>query len=122
MLTRHAVGARMPRRSGSVGFHPLAHLLAVLPAAIVWLTAGCARTEATIAESDYEIWAMDQGTHVIHVFDRISTRSDGSIWSAHGVRVPHMIEFTSDHRTRSWRRRPRETWRSSARRIARSSR
>jgi DNA-binding beta-propeller fold protein YncE len=96
MLTRHAVGARMPRRSGSVGFHPLAHLLAVLPAAIVWLTAGCARTEATIAESDYEIWAMDQGTHVIHVFDADLDEVGRIDMGAHGVRVPHMIEFTSD--------------------------
>jgi DNA-binding beta-propeller fold protein YncE len=97
MLTPRESSARVPRRSGPARFPQLPRLVGVLPIAVLWLATGCARTEATVSESDYEIWAMDQGTHVIHVFDA-ELREVGRIdMGAHGVRVPHMIEFTSDH-------------------------
>jgi DNA-binding beta-propeller fold protein YncE len=61
------------------------------------LVSACERP--VVADSpDYEIWAVDQGTHVVHVFDadleEIGTIDLGAL----GIRVPHMIEFTSDHR------------------------
>jgi DNA-binding beta-propeller fold protein YncE len=75
-----------------------AALAAVLVPSLALAAAGCARTAATEAIADFEIWAMDQGTHVVHVFDpdfREVARID---MAAHGMQVPHMIEFTSDHR------------------------
>ncbi|HUP18796.1 MAG TPA: hypothetical protein VM778_02460 [Gemmatimonadota bacterium] len=52
----------------------------------------------TAPATAYEIWGMDQGTHVIHIFDssleEIATIDVG----AQGARVPHMVEFSSDHR------------------------
>jgi DNA-binding beta-propeller fold protein YncE len=85
----------MPQRdvassSGPV-FCPLLLLAALTSAA-------CGRTEATAGSSDFEVWAMDQGTHVIHIFDPEMNEIDRIDMEAHGVRVPHMIEFTSDWR------------------------
>lgn len=65
---------------------------------LVVIAAGCARTEATPPAADFEVWAMDQGTHVIHVFDPDFVEVARIDMEAHGMRVPHMIEFTSDHR------------------------
>jgi DNA-binding beta-propeller fold protein YncE len=62
------------------------------------LAAGCARTEATTAAPDFEIWAMDQGTHVIHVFDPEFEELARIDMEPLGMRVPHMIEFSSDYR------------------------
>lgn len=61
---------------------------------------GCATQVAqqTRPTTNYEIWAMDQGTHIVHVFnsslDEIAKIDLGS----QGARVPHMIEFTADQR------------------------
>jgi DNA-binding beta-propeller fold protein YncE len=62
------------------------------------LAAGCSRTEATTAAPQFEIWAMDQGTHVIHVFDPDFAELGRVEMEPLGMRVPHMIEFTSDYR------------------------
>jgi hypothetical protein len=44
----------------------------------------------------FEVWAMDQGTNVIHIFDP-ELREIGRIdMGAHGARVPHMIDFSAD--------------------------
>ncbi len=68
----------------------------VLPvAAAVMLTTGCTSNDGP---ADFEIWAMDQGTHVIHIFDPDFTEIARIDMGARGVRVPHMIEFTSDYR------------------------
>jgi DNA-binding beta-propeller fold protein YncE len=47
--------------------------------------------------ADYEIWAMDQGTHIVHIFDSALVEIGRIDLGAHGARVPHMIEFTSDY-------------------------
>ncbi len=47
--------------------------------------------------SDYEIWAIDQGTHIVHIYDSELNEVDRIDLGAHGARVPHMIDFTSDH-------------------------
>jgi hypothetical protein len=47
---------------------------------------------------EFEIWAMDQGTNLIHVFDP-EFREIGRVdMAAHGGRVPHMIDFSADGR------------------------
>ncbi|CAN5785353.1 hypothetical protein BH23GEM9_BH23GEM9_29280 [soil metagenome] len=73
-------------------------VLAIFGIGLLIVSAGCARTVASVAVSDFEIWAMDQGTHVIHVFDPEFAEIGRIDMEAHGVRVPHMIEFTSDFR------------------------
>lgn len=45
----------------------------------------------------YEVWALDQGTSTVHVYNA-QLEPVGTIdMSAHDVRVPHMIDFTPDH-------------------------
>ena len=65
-------------------------------AAVGVATLGAALAASAAAAQDYEIWALDQGTHVLHIFDteleEIATLDLGEA----GVRVPHMIDFTSD--------------------------
>jgi len=51
--------------------------------------------EAAVAD-DYEIWAMDQGTHRLYVYDRDQEREEVVDLEPHGLRVPHMLHFTSD--------------------------
>ncbi len=45
---------------------------------------------------DYEIWALDQGTHLLHIYSSELEEVDRVDLGAAGVRVPHMIDFTSD--------------------------
>jgi DNA-binding beta-propeller fold protein YncE len=76
--------------------------LGLFSAALVILAvAAIAGSRPTAVESapamDFEIWAMDQGTHLIHVFDPEFNELDRIDMAAHGARVPHMIHFTSDH-------------------------
>jgi DNA-binding beta-propeller fold protein YncE len=52
---------------------------------------------ATAHAQDYEVWALDQGTHTIHVFNAGLEEVARIDMTAHGVRVPHMIHFTSDY-------------------------
>jgi DNA-binding beta-propeller fold protein YncE len=72
----------------------------LLAAATLASLAACARTVrvSSSAPPDYELWAMDQGTNVIHIFDaslrEVATIDVGS----QGARVPHMLEFTPDFR------------------------
>ncbi|MFY0992554.1 YncE family protein [Halomonas sp. C05BenzN] len=55
---------------------------------------------SVLADSDnpYEIWALDQGTHKIHIYDQELREVADIALGDHGVRVPHMIDFTSDGR------------------------
>jgi DNA-binding beta-propeller fold protein YncE len=46
---------------------------------------------------DYEVWALDQGTSVVHIFNAQLEEVGRIDMAAHGVAVPHMIDFTSDH-------------------------
>lgn len=65
-------------------------LLAVALGAVISVT----HAQAAL---DYEIWALDQGTHQVHIFDANRKEIDRIDLSKHGVRNPHMIDFTSDH-------------------------
>lgn len=71
-----------------------------LAIAVVVATAACHRgvQVSTAPAAEYELWAMDQGRNVIHIFDA-SFREIASIdVGAQGARVPHMLEFTPDFR------------------------
>ena len=46
---------------------------------------------------NYEIWALDQGTHTIHIYNPKLEEVGRIDMMPHGVRVPHMIHFTSDY-------------------------
>ena len=45
---------------------------------------------------NYEIWAADQGTNVVHVYNQDLKEVAKIDLGALGTRVPHMIDFTSD--------------------------
>lgn len=65
------------------------------PAGLI-LVVGCPAAETVEREPDYEIWAMDQGTHTLYVYDRDFESGEAVDLGAHGLRVPHMLHFTSD--------------------------
>lgn len=68
-------------------------------AALTVVLGGCAAMPVLRAPApDYEIWAMDQGTHKVHIFNSALAEVASIDLGAHGVRVPHMLEFTSDQR------------------------
>jgi DNA-binding beta-propeller fold protein YncE len=52
---------------------------------------------AAAQAQDYEIWALDQGTHTVHVFNSALEEVARIDMGRHGVKVPHMIDFTSDY-------------------------
>lgn len=83
--------------------HPRSFLaISLVSLCVIAILAGCAtRPPASAAKAavvDYEVWAMDQGTHLVHIFDsslqEIASIDLGSL----GAKVPHMIEFTADQR------------------------
>ncbi|MCC5989129.1 MAG: hypothetical protein JJT95_15755 [Pararhodobacter sp.] len=51
---------------------------------------------ASAQAQSYEIWALDQGTHLLHVYDTDLNEIARVDLGAEGIRVPHMIDFTSD--------------------------
>lgn len=67
------------------------------------LLAGCAtypqpQTASQLLPMDYEVWAMDQGTHIVHIFDSSLQQVASIDLGSQGAKVPHMIEFTADQR------------------------
>src|SRR5687767_12716315 len=67
--------------------------------ALVSALAACAPMPAMRGPAlDYEVWAMDQGTHKVHIFDSALAEIATIDLGARGARVPHMLEFTSDYR------------------------
>jgi DNA-binding beta-propeller fold protein YncE len=78
-------GARLSAKAGRLA----AGLLATA------LLGACAATGS--GSPDYEIWALDQGTHTVHVYDAGLTEIAQIDMEAHGARVPHMIDFTDDY-------------------------
>jgi len=45
----------------------------------------------------YEIWALDQGTNQLHIYDADLKQAARVDLGARGVKSPHMIDFTSDY-------------------------
>jgi hypothetical protein len=66
--------------------------LGVLIAAAVFF-----RPDSPVAAQDYEIWAMDQGTNTLHVYNSKLEEVGRIDMGAQGLKVPHMIDFTSDY-------------------------
>lgn len=64
--------------------------------ALACAAAGMLVSTAARSAQDYEIWAIDQGTNIVHVFDAKLQEVGRIDMNAHGVKVPHMIDFTSD--------------------------
>jgi hypothetical protein len=68
-----------------------------------WFAAVVATATAVVAvpgpasAQDYEIWALDQGTNIVHIYNSKLDQVGSIDMNAHGVRVPHMIHFTSDY-------------------------
>lgn len=50
-----------------------------------------------LSAQGYEIWALDQGTNIVHIYNARLEEVGRIDMNAHGVRVPHMIHFTSDY-------------------------
>jgi YVTN family beta-propeller protein len=68
-----------------------------LPTFLALGLAACPAVEVQeAAPPGYEIWAMDQGTHRIHIYDGSLEPLEVVDLEPSGVRVPHMIHFTSD--------------------------
>jgi DNA-binding beta-propeller fold protein YncE len=72
----------------------------MLVAVAALAAAGCATLgrQQGDAARNYEIWALDQGTNVVHIYDTAFAQTATIDLGAMGARVPHMIEFTSDYR------------------------
>lgn len=45
----------------------------------------------------YEIWALDQGTGIVHIYGADLKEVGRIDLTASGVKTPHMIDFNSDH-------------------------
>jgi DNA-binding beta-propeller fold protein YncE len=61
------------------------------------LVAGSVFVPAAANAQDYEIWAIDQGTNIVHIYNTKLEEVGRIDMGAHEVRVPHMIHFTSDY-------------------------
>jgi hypothetical protein len=76
-------------------FRIVAPLLLCLGAVAFAVTQSGPAPDATAdPAADYDLWAMDRGTHIVHIFssglEEIGTIDLG----AQGARVPPMFEFT----------------------------
>ena len=60
------------------------------------LALGAATTSAQ-AENDYEIWAIDQGTSQVHIYNPALEEVARIDLVAEGVRTAHMVDFTANH-------------------------
>ena len=58
---------------------------------------GSSSSQGAAPARDYEIWALDQGTHKLHILNSKLEEVGQVDMTAHGVRVPHMIDFTPDY-------------------------
>src|SRR3712207_9414039 len=56
-----------------------------------------AAAPAAVAQAQrYEVWAMDQGTATVHIYNAELEEVGKLDLGTHGVRVPHMVDFTPD--------------------------
>ena len=68
----------------------MSRMLGALGALTLSLFSGAAQAQT------YEIWALDQGTHTVHIYNPKLEEIAKIDMLAYGVRVPHMIDFTPD--------------------------
>ncbi len=67
-----------------------------LAAGIAALAMGALASCASVGPADYELWALDQGTHMVHIYDSSLKETARLDLGAQGVRNPHMVDFTHD--------------------------
>ncbi|HWP58259.1 MAG TPA: YncE family protein [Candidatus Acidoferrales bacterium] len=72
-------------------------------ALVLSLVTACAPTDSprparTAAAPDYEIWALDQGTNQLYIYDSSLKQAARIDLAAKGARTAHMIDFTRDGR------------------------
>ncbi|HUE45038.1 MAG TPA: hypothetical protein VMO81_02195 [Aestuariivirgaceae bacterium] len=80
------------------GFAPLrAALVSTGLALAAGLAVASGAGPSAAQEGGYEIWALDQGTGVVHIYGADLKETDQIDLAAEGIRTPHMIDFTSDH-------------------------
>jgi DNA-binding beta-propeller fold protein YncE len=71
----------------------------LLMLALAATLSACATQVATQPRpANYEVWAMDQGTHIVHIFNSSLQEIASIDLGSQGAKVPHMIEFTADQR------------------------
>ena len=63
---------------------------------ITLLAAGLTGPSAMADHGQYEIWALDQGTDKAHIYNQDLREVARINLGAHGLSVPHMVEFNSD--------------------------
>src|SRR5918995_1102063 len=63
---------------------------------IALTTAVLLAASATARAQTYEVWAIDQGTATVHVYNEQLEETAKLDLGSHGVRVPHMVDFTPD--------------------------
>lgn len=73
-------------------------LLVMLFGALLLGSACTDEEEGTDYQGAYEIWALDQGTHLGYVYDDRFVEVAVIDFEAKGMTVPHMISFSSDYR------------------------
>ena len=71
-------------------------MLAIIAGAALALGFLTVSASAPAHAQNYEIWALDQGTNIVHIYSPKLEEVGRIDMNAHGVRVPHMIHFTSD--------------------------
>src|SRR5918994_1071779 len=64
--------------------------MALTGAALMAAAPSVARAQA------YEVWAIDQGTATVHIYNEELEERARLDLGPHGVRVPHMVDFTPD--------------------------
>jgi DNA-binding beta-propeller fold protein YncE len=67
-----------------------------MPIGIALAAAVLLAASATARAQTYEVWAIDQGTATVHIYNERFDETAKFDLSGHGVRVPHMIDFTPD--------------------------
>lgn len=89
--TRHCENKKVERRSRSI------RTSAALAVGLIAGLALAPQTGGAQEAAKYEIWALDQGTQMLHIYSSELEEVDRLDLGAQGVRVPHMIDFTTDH-------------------------
>ena len=67
-----------------------------MPIRTVFVAAALLAIGAAAQAQNYEIWAVDQGTATVHIYNDKLEETAKLDMTPHGVRVPHMIDFTPD--------------------------
>jgi len=81
----------------NTGHRPAAGLLGLALLAVLALVPAQAAMIGPENPSGYEVWALDQGTNVVYVYNDDHQLVDEIDLGHYGVQTPHMIAFNSTH-------------------------